>query len=186
MTEKKWPELVMFVMRSSFVPAGMEMKPSRRVVVEPVRGEVVAQSDTNDVSLLMALRFFYWGGWRVVSSYYEARKNGGYNLSFVLAERSEDQSPDINDEWLLFNLIEGSLWQVRVYKNPLFRDGKPVEGEFTLSVNCNARQPLYNYDGTPVMRWAQLANGAGDIKIPLNPAHILYIDGDSVSLVPVE
>lgn len=39
------------------------------------------------------------------------------------------------------------LWRVRLYKNPLFKDGKPVKGAYEISINLDARQPMYEQDG---------------------------------------
>lgn len=182
MTEKNTPELVTFVVHSNNIPEGMKPKPSRK---KPSswggEGEIIAQSEKNDVSIssfLVKLLFDY----RLVDSYYEkswefTSTRGRwtrtrtlkkyYILSYVFARGTGSCT----------ETLVSSLWQVRVYKNPLFRDDEVVPGEFTLSINCNRRRPLYDGDGLPVMVW----NTIGLEKVPLEPATHLTINGGIAS-----
>ena len=159
MSEQKMAELVTFVVCSNSVLEGMEPKPARKEPAERVQGKVITQSYTNDVSLWLALVGLMMESYGFVESYYEVRETAAgqmwgrtfYVLTFTFARNANGRPFGA-----YLGMFGDSLWQVRVYRNPLFRDGKPVDGEFTLSVNCHRRDPLYNDDGSPVMRWVPL------------------------------
>lgn len=186
--EKKMPEIVMFVVRSNSIPVGMKPKPARKEPAERMEGTVIAQSEKNDVSLA-ALASLRIGDYRLVESYYEREWDllvvpgkrtlkGYYALTYTFAREGDyDRGGMLG----CCEMLLGSLWQVRVYKNPLFRNGVPVPG-FTLSVNCINRKPLYNDDGSFLKVW----NADRTEKVPLEPASYLEIDGDTVLFGLVE
>lgn len=183
----KQAEIVMFVVRSSFIPEGMEPKPERQEPAVRMQGEVIAQSETNDVSLASALADLRVGKYRLVENFYvEGETTVGrkgmktsFGLTYVFARDADGDRGGVLE---CFEMLMRSLWRVRVYKNPLFRDGQPVDGKFTLSINCVNRDPLRNDDGSPRMVW----NDDRTKKVPLEPTTQLEIDGDNVSFVPVE
>lgn len=177
------PELVTFVVRSSSFPAGMEPKPKRREPVERVEGTVVAQSEKNDVSLAATLASLRIGDYRLVESYCEMRETAPgkkwskmfYVLTYTFAREADEDCGSIME---CLEMLTGALWQVRVYQNLLFRNGLIVDGEFTLSINCHRRQPLYEESGASVFVW----NADRTEKVPLAAGSELRIDGDHVSI----
>jgi len=54
-----------------------------------------------------------------------------------------------------------------------------------VSVNLEARQPLFRPDGQPVTVWQKDENGkrVGDAPLPLKGDYCLHIVGDAVQLV---
>lgn len=186
---EKMARLVSVVVRSNSVPWGMEPKPERNEPAGRVQGRVVAQSNKNDVSLVQTLVDLQAGGYRLVEKYYEERETEPgkwskkyYLLTYVFARADGQPSFEFTSFMACLDVVVDTTWQVRVYRNPLFRDGVAVPGEFTLSVNCHKRQPLYNDDGTPTLVW----NDERTEKVPLEPACNLVIDGDTASFVTAQ
>lgn len=77
-----------------------------------------------------------------------------------------------------------SLWRTRVFENPYFRGGKIVPDLHAVSINLEARQPLYNPDGQPIKVWKKDESGqrVGDGPETLSPHHRLQIVGSKITL----
>ncbi len=66
-----------------------------------------------------------------------------------------------------------ALWNVQAFRNPYYRDGMEVEGQRVITIDINARKPLFEMkEGTlaPVMVWSggrdKMGKGVGE-KVPL-------------------
>lgn len=66
-----------------------------------------------------------------------------------------------------------ALWNVQAFRNPYYRDGNVVEGKRVITIDINARKPLFEMkEGTlaPVMVWSggrdKMGKGVGE-KVPL-------------------
>ena len=81
-------------------------------------------------------------------------------------------------------ICENALWRVRLFSNPFYKNGEEIPGESTVSVNLEARLPLFRPDG-PVTVWQKDSNGrrVGDAPRPLKADYCLRIVGDAVQLV---
>lgn len=71
----------------------------------------------------------------------------------------------------LERMLQSAFWRVQVSCNPLFEGGEIVEGENTMCVNCDVRQPRFEPSGKPITKWRTSAQG-----------HRLEADGS----VPIE
>lgn len=79
-----------------------------------------------------------------------------------------------------------AMWQVKVFVNPFFSDGKEVAGEYTVSINMSFRQPLYNNVGKPIKRWRKDEDGerVGEAAVPLRPDYCLSFSEGVIDVLP--
>lgn len=84
----------------------------------------------------------------------------------------------------LKEMCRTALWRVRTFLNPLYRNGEEVDGQYALSINLEARQPLSQPDGRPVMVWQKDEKGerVGNEPLPLEPDHRLRIEDGELKL----
>lgn len=85
----------------------------------------------------------------------------------------------------LRSICEAAMWRVRAFSNPFYKDGAEIVGQCALSINLEARNPLFRPDGQPVTVWQkdQDGNHIGDAPLPLKPKHHLRIDGGILRLM---
>jgi len=84
----------------------------------------------------------------------------------------------------LRTICEDALWRVRAFNNPFYRDGVEVPEQRALSVNLEARVPLFEPNGQRIMAREKDENGqkAGP-PLALMPSHYLRVVDDAVTLV---
>lgn len=75
-------------------------------------------------------------------------------------------------------ICRDAMWRVRCYKNHFFLRGEMIKGQYFLSINLEARQPLFLPDGQPVRVWQKDEDGQriGEAPQPVKPAFILRAD----------
>ena len=68
----------------------------------------------------------------------------------------------------LQDICGDSHWRVRAFLNPFYRDGEEVPGKNAVSINFEARSPLFHPDGTPVLVWRkdEKDNRLGNAPVP--------------------
>lgn len=159
-----------------------------RMVIEPAE----------NCSLLQFVHELEAAGYELVDAFYQEREArpdctgpGRYhNVRFMFARK---EHVSISEEFRaareehrngLLEIARTSLWRVRAWSNPFYKDGLPSD-ETVLSVNMEAREPLFQPDGTPVTRWpAHLKDnrkrGPEDKKVPLQPTCYLHALGDTI------
>lgn len=84
----------------------------------------------------------------------------------------------------LSEMTRVAMWRVRVFSNPFYQNDEEIPGVRTVSANFEARTPLYLPDGNPVVMWQkdQAGKRVGDRPIPIKPAHVLRLDGNTIVL----
>lgn len=114
-----------------------------------------------------------------------------WTVRFVFAE-AESAEPTIeylrsreSDRSALLDLLGQALWRVRAFRNPYFgRDGKLYDDRFSLSVNLEARVPLYdNGERRRVWRKNELGQRIGESPVELGPDHDLRIVKGRIELI---
>ena len=92
---------------------------------------------------------------------------------FSKPEESFEKKKNLLEEEFLF-LCRTSLWRVRGFSNPYFENEKEIEGMRAISVNAEARVPLFYPDGKPVLVRDKDANGnkIGEKSHPIIPKKI--------------
>lgn len=90
----------------------------------------------------------------------------------------------------LTTMCTTAMWRVRAFNNPCYQNGEEVASQRTWVVNLEARKPLFQGDGTPVVVWQKDERGerVGDAPEPLRPhlwlmvwpeLHICTMDPDN-------
>ena len=88
----------------------------------------------------------------------------------------------------LQNICMTAMWRVRAYSNPYYMDDEDSE-ERAISINMEAREPLYLPNGQPVVIWLKDENGSrlGNAPVPISPKYHLHISIDNViELLPAQ
>jgi len=81
----------------------------------------------------------------------------------------------------LCELLEQAMWRVRGFLNHFFEDGVIVDNTYVVSINLEARSPLFDGNGNRLTRWKKDEHNEriGDAPVPLEPVRFLRItDGD--------
>ena len=133
-------------------------------------------------------------GYELVDATYQARQRygGGSNtdknyhaVRFTFA-RHEFATPSedflkVRDRILveLGTMCCDAFWRVRAYSNSFFLNGEEVAEQVALSINLEARVPLYRADGSLVTQWQKDENGEriGDAPVSIKPDHYLSFVG---------
>jgi hypothetical protein len=88
----------------------------------------------------------------------------------------------------LQEFLELATWRVRGFRNPYFQDnGTVLEGSFGISINMEARNPLYvgNDKARPQVRWQKDASGEriGDAPVQVTPGCFVGIIDDEFAFL---
>lgn len=87
----------------------------------------------------------------------------------------------------LHEFLELALWRVRGFRNPWFqKEGTVADGVFSISINMDARNPLFvgNDKTRPQVRWQKDANGdrVGDAPLPVAAGSFVSIIDNEIAL----
>jgi len=149
---------------------------------------------TSGVSGLGLIDDFAEAGHTLVDAWWEEKykdERPYYQVRFTYAAPGHDQSSEEFRETIpvviegLQELFFHSTWRVRVFANPFFRDSEIVEGTSALSLNFEAREPLFGSDGKPLLRWQRDDAGKkiGEAPVALQPTKFLRIVEDDICVV---
>ena len=85
----------------------------------------------------------------------------------------EGKKPEVLRD--LAQMCEIALWSVRGFDNPFFQNDVEIKGQRAISINLEARTPLFHPDSTPVLVWEKDAQGnkIGDGPKPIKPTGAL-------------
>ncbi len=126
----------------------------------------------------------------LADAYYQIRIKGGQQYAMARFMFSAKDYLAISDEFkiirgsaelALFQISAQSIWRIKAFLNPFYKEGEAIENAYVISVNLNLRQPLFNNDGQPIFRWEKDEEGKkiGDGPVPLKPKKFLRIrNGD--------
>ena len=160
---------------------------------------VMVVEPTEKCSLVELLEDLEAAGYEMVDGFYKERidakdprsKRTYHMVRFFFARREfmelfdEFKAVRDNIRTELQGICEGALWRVRSFSNPFYGKGEEIFNQCELSINLEARQPLFRPDGQPVTVWQKDENGkrVGDAALPIKASYCLRIVGDAVSLV---
>lgn len=109
---------------------------------------------------------------------------------FVREEHLEELSPEFKNALeknrdFIQKMCEEANWRVRVFRNPFFRNGEQIPDQSAVSINLEARNPLIQPNGQPVLVWQKDGQGnrIGDMPLPLKPDHYLHIKDGAIQLI---
>lgn len=140
-------------------------------------------------------------GYELVDAFHRERINPGgsygtktyYVARFVFVRRefvraSEEFRRIRSRIWEdLTMMCEQAMWRVRAFSNPFFEKGEEVLGQRMLSINLEARKPLYQPGGSPILVWDRDKRGerVGECSHPLRPTHALRLMGNAIMITPL-
>ncbi len=164
-----------------------------RQVIEPVE----------NISLSAFLDELEQAGYVLVDAFRQRRKNTrGHQqfyyvvrYSFTRKEYVDDSEESKEFEEVREVRLQGlqkicslALWRVRAFVNPYFQNEEQVPGQYAMSINLEAREPLYVGEdpNRPVMVYPHDEEGKriGEDKIPLQPNYRLHIVDNNIQLLP--
>lgn len=186
------------VISSSVRRRGKETE-EERVIRKSHSGGAMLIAPTAKCSLVEFLGELETAGYEMVAGFYKERidandlrgKRTYHMVRFLFARREfaefsaefKKMRDVIRAE--LRSICEGALWRVRVFDNPYFRTGEEVPGERAVSINLEAREPLFRPDGQPIAVWPKDEWGQriGDAPIPIRVAHRLGVEDGAIRLL---
>ncbi len=137
--------------------------------------------------------------YELVDAFYEERIHGKdprgrrmyHMVRFLFARR---EFVEISDEFervrgsirtALSEMCHKAMWRIRAFSNPFYKDGEEILGQHAMSINLEARQPLFHPNGQPVVAWQKDESGkrVGDAPLPLKPEYFLRVVDDTVQLM---
>jgi hypothetical protein len=157
------------------------------------RGVMVIEP-TERCSLVEFLGELEMAGYELVDAFYKERINvkdprRAYHMVRFLFARHEfveisDEFEQVRDDIRteLQEMLRVAMWRVRAFSNPFYQNGEEIPGQRALSVNLEARQPLFRPDGQPVTVWQRDERGrrVGLAPQPSKPAFRLAVVGNEV------
>lgn len=178
--------------------ANPEMRGERtRGVGVPVSGVQIIES-TPSVSLVQFVEELEAAGYVLVEFSLQERRNIGESygqdpsctLRYFFVKPQFDRSSEefkAGREIVLAGLKElarTAAWSVRAYNNPFYENGEATEDR-VISVNMEARQPLFLPDGKPVVARPKDASGRriSHIPVPISAERDLRILDDELVIV---
>ncbi|MBI1866340.1 MAG: hypothetical protein HY005_03295 [Candidatus Staskawiczbacteria bacterium] len=178
------------------IPGGINEKPLDNFTFqrsEQSKGEQFLLP-VDEVSALPLIADLSEAGHQLVDTYWQTRIKDGneyYIVRFMFAAPGHDKS---SEEFLkvrgvalgaLSKLFSEAMWRVRGFVNPFFKDKELVEEVYSLSINFDARNPLINKDGKPILRWQKNKEGkkTGDKPVPIEPKKFLRIMNGGIYVV---
>lgn len=151
-----------------------------------------------DVSLFQFLLDLVKAGYVLVDAFFQMRSSARGQqypvVRFIFAAKEsarrdgEFARHKQNAENALLQMCQEAMWRVRAFLNPFFKDGLLVDGQHAISINLEARNPLLDGEGNPLMRWEKDENGekVGDKPFPLEPKLFLHIDDGNIIVAPTQ
>jgi hypothetical protein len=173
--------------------------PEERVLRKSRASGVMVIEPTERCSLVELLGELEAAGYEMVDAFYQERidakdprgKRTYHMVRFLFAHR---EFVELSDEFKktrdiiraeLRSMCESAMWRVRAFSNPFYKNGEEIPDQHAVSINLEARQPLFRPDGQPVTVWQKDENGkkVGGAPRPIKPDYCLRIVGDAIQLV---
>ena len=140
------------------------------------------------------LGFELVGAFRKPMIHYRGGKQQTYHQLRLTFVRHEDVKPDMHEGFReartqiledVAKLCRESLWRVRVFNNPLFRNGDMDPIGRSACITLEGRRPLCFPNGKPVVEWQRDEDGyrIGDAPVPITAKHRLTIVDNTIQLV---
>lgn len=145
---------------------------------------------TEQCSLLSFLGELEAEGYEMVDAFYQERVDDEYpqgkrTYHMVRFLFTRHEFAEVSDEFRkardvirteLQRICEEAMWRVRAFSNPFYGNGEEVDGQRAVSVNLEARVPLFLPNGQPVTMWQKDERGRriGVAPLPVGPKHTLH------------
>lgn len=170
-----------------------------RAVRGPKTGVQIVRP-TEKTSLKYILKNLTKNGYDLVEAFYQPsvdqRHKKTYHLVRFIFKRNEDvvekelYKEFVNQKKEIFRelgtMCTRALWRIRVYINPFYKNNAEVEGQFCVSMNADARMPLFDNKGERLVRWERDPFGEriGNAPKPLMAENYLNIIDEEIKVLP--
>lgn len=126
-------------------------------------------------------------GYQPVDAFARTMEKDGRPFTVARFVSVAEQYVDSSEEFLKIKpickdaqvqIVTQALWRIRAFLNPFFENGEVVDGQYAISVNFEARVPLVDKDGKPLLQWRKDERGEriGDAPVPIEPRLFLRIE----------
>lgn len=163
--------------------------------VMPTPSQSVIQP-TEDASLVGLPSMLEQAGYELVDAFYKPRidQKSGRTYHMVRFVFAHHDHVNISDEFkrvrntirvALNDVCTQAMWRVRSFVNPFFKNGTRSEGQNVLSLNFEARKPLFLPNGQPVVVWQRDTGGerVGEAPLSLRAKVAVRVQDQVVQLV---
>lgn len=171
-------------------------------------GKLFMDTEVNTVSVYDFLSDLEEAGYEIIDAFNQERIEWDLNAiykkfyiaRFIFAHREyvnsskdfENKRDMVHAEFL--KMAMEAIWRVKGFSNPFYKDDERISGQYTISVNMVARNPLVDNEGRPLYIWKKDEYGQkiierdengkkiGDAKILVKPKYCLRIENNCVEL----
>ncbi len=158
---------------------------------------------TENCSILSLAKDLGMAGYELVDAFCQKHTNPKYPedeyqvVRFTFVRKGDMKLPDdfmnarIPVLGSLREMCADTMWRVRVFLNPYYKNGDEIPDKHAISINLESRQPLRFPEGPPIMVWPKDRNGRstkgvpGAGKVALAPDYRLCIENNVISLVKI-
>jgi len=175
--------------------------PKERVERKSHSNGIMVIEPTEKCSLIEFLGQLEEAGYEMVDAFCKERINAKdlhnkrtyHMVRFLFARR---EFAELSDEFLevrdiiraeLWSICKSAMWRVRSFSNPFYKNGEEIHDQRTVSINLEARQPLFRPNGQQVAVWQKDESGkhVGDAPLVLKADCSLRIEGNAIQLVTI-
>src|SRR3989344_7820783 len=161
----------------------------------PIPGQPVIQP-TEDASLAGLPSALEQVGYELVDAFYKPRINqeSGRTYHMVRFVFAHHDYVNLSDEFkrvrntiriALDEVCMQAMWRVRSFVNPFFKNGTRCDDQNVLSLNFEARKPMFLPNGQPVVVWQRNGCGekVGEAPLPLRAKVAVRVQDQVVQLL---
>ena len=162
---------------------------SGRLMIEP----------TEKCSIVDTLDGIESVGYELVDAFHQERidpkdPTGRRRYHTVRFQFARSETAQISDEFKAIrdqirnefqDICEVAQWRVRAFLNPFYRNGEEVQGKNAVSINFEARNPLFHPNGEPVLVWRkdERGNRLGNCPVPQRFNLVLSVVDNELKLL---
>lgn len=158
---------------------------------KPATGKLLFETPEK-ISLERAITGLLETGYEMTDAFCKVKTNGrgkpnSYSAFFIFAKRENARITEKfwetrKQHYLeLFRLCREALWQIKVFYNPLFENGKETAGQRAVNILAQNRQPLFQSNGSRIFTTKQ--EGTLKIQIPVMPSQYLQIKSNAIQVI---
>ena len=169
--------------------------PSSFLQEQPNVQGVMFLDPVEKVGCLPFLRDLKGRDYILVDSFYEAKKRTHgkeyflvrfdfASLDYAYTDDRFDREQRPKLEKALYNLFRESMWRVRAFLNPFYEEGQILENQCAISINLEARYPLFDKFGQRCREWEkdEFGQPTGDAPVKVHPKLFLRIKKGDIKI----
>ena len=175
-----------------------ETMQERQVRKNHTSGQLVI-GPTENCSIATMFTGIKSAGYELVDAFHQERidpkdPTGRRRYHTVRFQFARSETAQISDEFKairdqihyeLQDICGNAHWRVRAFLNPFYRNGEEVQGKNAVSINFEARNPLFHPNGEPVLVWRkdERGNRLGNCPVPQRFNLVLSVVDNELKLL---